>query len=269
MKEIKPLVSIVTVTFNARETIENTILSVINQDYDNLEYIIIDGNSKDGTIDIIKKYDAHITYWISEPDRGLYDAMNKGIQLAHGEWINFRNSGDLFLEKDSLSKLFSELISDTVDVLYADCIHVKENGYKQSQPRPLSTYRRAMPINHPATFIRTSIHKEMPFDLQYRISADYNMIYRCIEKGLKFEYRPIAIVSFPIGGMANTHWSEAIDECMHIQGRDRTLIGNIYKLLNKIYVWCHLKIVVPVWTIIGRSSSDGWLPLPMPYKKFY
>ena len=264
----KPLISVVTVTYNAQDTIEETILSVINQDYDNIEYIIIDGNSNDSTVDIIKKYEGHISYWISEPDKGLYDAMNKGIAAAKGEWITFRNSGDLFLERNSLSKLFAEPIPSTTDVLYADCIHINDEGYKLSQPRPLSTYRRAMPINHPATFIRTSLHKEMPFDLQYKISADYNMIYRCIELGKQFEYRPLAIVSFPIGGYANTHWKDAIKECCRIQGRNKSFGGIIYTYCNIIFVWCHLKIVIPIGGLFHKKSDGGWKPFPLPYEKF-
>ena len=264
-----PLVSIVTVTYNAQDTIEETILSVINQDYDNIEYIIIDGNSKDSTVDIIKKHEDRISYWVSEPDKGLYDAMNKGIKIAKGEWITFRNSGDLFLERDSLSKLFKEPISESTDVIYADCIHISEEGYKLSKPRPLTTYRRSMPINHPATFIRTALHKEIPFDLQYKISADYNMIYRCIEMGKQFEYRPVAIVSFPIGGFANTHWKDAIKECCRIQGRTKSLGGWAYTYCNIVYVWFHLKIIMPISKLFHKKEEGEWKPLPLPYKNFY
>jgi glycosyltransferase involved in cell wall biosynthesis len=92
------------VSYNAVLTIEQTILSVINQTYPHIEYIIIDGGSTDGTVDIIKKYANRIAYWVSEPDKGIYDAMNKGIRTAKGEWINFMNAGDLFYSKDTLEK---------------------------------------------------------------------------------------------------------------------------------------------------------------------
>ena len=97
--------SIVTVSYNAVATIESTILSVINQTYSNVEYIIIDGGSTDGTVDIIKKYQDKISYWISEPDQGIYDAMNKGLKIASGEWINFMNSGDSFVHTEVLENL--------------------------------------------------------------------------------------------------------------------------------------------------------------------
>lgn len=108
-KETDTLISIVTVSYNAVLTIEQTILSVINQTYPNVEYIIIDGGSTDGTVDIIKKYEDKIAYWVSEPDKGIYDAMNKGVVVATGEWINFMNAGDIFTDGDVIDKLFHQI----------------------------------------------------------------------------------------------------------------------------------------------------------------
>lgn len=100
-----PLISVVTVAYNAVTTIEKTILSVINQTYPNVEYIIIDGGSTDGTVEIIKKYANKLAYWVSEPDNGIYDAMNKGAKVATGEWINFMNCGDSFFTLNSATLL--------------------------------------------------------------------------------------------------------------------------------------------------------------------
>lgn len=107
MESKMPKITIVTVTFNAIGCLEKTINSIIEQNYSNLEYIIIDGGSIDGTIDIIHKYETKISCWISEPDHGIYDAMNKGIHLASGEWINFMNAGDQFASSDILYKIFN------------------------------------------------------------------------------------------------------------------------------------------------------------------
>ena len=116
-----PLITVVTVVYNGVEFLEKTILNVLGQDYPNIDYIIIDGGSTDGTLDIIRKYEDKISKWISEPDQGIYDAMNKGIKLATGEWINFMNAGDYFYEKETLYKVFggSERY-DGVDILYGN-----------------------------------------------------------------------------------------------------------------------------------------------------
>ena len=103
-------ITIITACYNAEQTIESTLLSVLNQTYDDIEYIVIDGNSKDGTVDIIKKYEKRISKWVSEPDKGLYDALNKGVRMATGEWIGILNCGDLFCSTDTINNMFSTLI---------------------------------------------------------------------------------------------------------------------------------------------------------------
>ncbi|WP_455673672.1 glycosyltransferase family 2 protein [Phocaeicola sp.] len=117
---MKPLLSIVTVCYNSIAEIEKTILSVINQTYPNIEYIIIDGGSTDGTVNLIKKYANKITCWVSEPDNGIYDAMNKGIHIAKGEWINFMNSGDVFVDCNVLENVFLNKYDFNITFLYSD-----------------------------------------------------------------------------------------------------------------------------------------------------
>jgi len=127
-KETDTLISVVTVSYNAVSTIEQTILSVINQTYPNVEYIIIDGGSTDGTVDIIKKYADKIAYWVSEPDKGIYDAMNKGVVVATGEWINFMNAGDIFTDSDVIDKLFHQnIIINRVGIVFGDTLVVFRN----------------------------------------------------------------------------------------------------------------------------------------------
>ena len=110
--DIKPLITVITVVYNGEAYLEKTILSVINQTYESVEYIIIDGGSTDGTIDIIKKYKSKINYWINEAYNGIYDAMNKGIKLATGDWINFMNAGDLFYNLSVLEMLHKNFSGD-------------------------------------------------------------------------------------------------------------------------------------------------------------
>ena len=209
-----PLVSIVTVSYNAIATIEQTILSVINQSYTNIEYSIIDGGSTDGTIDIIKKYADKITYWISEPDGGIYHAMNKGINIATGEWIHFRNCGDYFFDSKAIEKMFSSAIDNEVMILHGDCRIIYSNGYKDKQPPILyRSYKKGMPIFHPSTFVRLEYHKKYPFNLKYKSSSDYEFIYKSMDRNIKLEYRPIIISIYnAIEGYSVTNWKMALKE---------------------------------------------------------
>lgn len=268
-----PKITIVTVSYNAVDCIEETILSVINQDYPNLEYIVIDGGSTDGTVDIIKKYETKISYWISESDKGLYDAMNKGIVAGTGEWINFRNCGDLFVEKSSLSKLFEQDVDPDVMVLHADSYRIDGEFYYLGKPSSLSNYKKTMPLVHPATFVRLSLHKKMLFNLKYKVSADYDLIYRCIEKGYKFEYRPIVIVSFPFGGYSDVNWRTSIQNGLDIRGYNTSFIKKIYGyyiirrqlfslLISKIGFLNHLNQRRLNKKIVKNK-------MPLPFDRFY
>lgn len=123
-----PSISVITVSYNAVTSIEKTMLSVLNQIYDRVEYIIIDGGSVDGTLEVIQKYVDRLGYWVSEPDKGIYDAMNKGILNASGDWIIFMNCGDIFVDDNVLYSLFFGKKYENVDVLYGDALEVDSNG---------------------------------------------------------------------------------------------------------------------------------------------
>ena len=138
-KETDTLISIVTVSYNAVLTIEQTILSVINQTYPNVEYIIIDGGSTDGTVDIIKKYANKIAYWVSEPDKGIYDAMNKGGLKATGDFIQFLNAGDWFENEHVIEKIFKDWYK-RVDVIYGDMIIRRSDGVYYAKAQDSVSY---------------------------------------------------------------------------------------------------------------------------------
>ena len=228
---IKQKISIVTVCYNSIDTIERTIQSVLAQDYDNIEYIVIDGGSTDGTVEVIKKYADCISHWISEPDNGIYDAMNKGIALATGEWIHFRNSGDFFLRRESLTKFFLTPIAEDIMVVHGNCIYYDDSGwFEQTPPSLRVSYKKEIPVLHPASFVRASVQKKIPFDLQYRSSADYDFFYKCCQEGLKYEYRPIAIVAFAEGGFSS-NWERAFWEDCKLQGLTNTPTGKLHAYL--------------------------------------
>ena len=138
MEKLK--ISIVTVCYNAVDTIEKTIQSVINQTYQNIEYIIIDGASTDGTVDVINRYRDKIAYFVSEPDKGIYDAMNKAIQVATGEWINFMNAGDFFASNHTIDNIFGQEANYiSQDVIYGDTIYDYSGSPITYKAKPLAT----------------------------------------------------------------------------------------------------------------------------------
>lgn len=213
-----PLISVITVAFNAASTIEQTILSVINQTYSNIEYIIIDGGSADGTVDIIKKYEDKIAYWISEPDKGIYDAMNKGIDIATGEWINFMNCGDAFYDYDILANIFSNKISESIHVIYGNIKLKHFNDSKIQKAFPINTISYRLPFCHQACFVKSKVALQFKFDLKYKIAGDYNCIYHIFYSygESSFKYIDECIATFDMTdsfSLRNSyrHWLEYLD----------------------------------------------------------
>jgi len=230
--EDKPLISIVTVVFNGEEFLEETIQSVINQTYDNIEYIIIDGGSTDGTVDIIKKYEDRIDYWVSEKDRGIYDAMNKGIDVASGEWINFMNAGDRFYLKESIYMLlFQENNFFGVDVIYGD-LEIDFGGFTRIESaKSLCNIYKGMVFCHQSSFIRSSYHKAHKYSLDYHIASDFDFFYTAYQKGQHFRYNRGIVSVVNVEGLSDSNRFEAISQYHKIVNNDKFIITyNIYYL---------------------------------------
>lgn len=189
MKNTK--VTIVTVTYNAKDLLEETILSVIHQTYDDIEYIIIDGGSNDGTIDIIKRYKDRIDYWISEEDEGIYFAMNKAIEKASGEWINFMNAGDTFFDFDTVKQVMSDKKKDT-ELIYGDYMNTQQKLCSVAHRQNIF---RSMPCCHQSLYTKTNLMKENLFNIRYKIIADYEFILKMYLNGKKLQYikRPLCV----------------------------------------------------------------------------
>ncbi len=272
-----PKLSIVTVSYNCVNEIENTILSVINQDYPNLEYIIVDGGSTDGTLDIIKKYQHRISYYVSEPDNGLYDAMNKGIKIATGEWVTMRNCGDYFAEKNSLSKLFSERVPNDVDFVCAAAYRVTDLGYYISTSEDMKENNFEMSIIHPATFVRTTWHKLHLFDTRYRVSADFNFLYNSAKAGRKFIFRNIPVVIFPTGGYSSIRWDIGKREGQKVLGNyDSTFQKiNVEFMIFKIRICFMFRKILKKIPAIKKKRDEilkrqySIKPLPLPLTPFW
>lgn len=197
MNDSKPKITVVTICYNTFNCLESTMLSVLNQSYDNVEYIVIDGGSNDGTVDIIKKYADRLAYWVSEPDKGIYDAMNKGIKAATGEWINFMNAGDRFFSETVLEEVFVKYLPLIKgDIVYGDSIFVYPKGKLYVKPRRLENFHLSDPILHQSSFTKLEIMKSVLFDTNYRLAADYNFFYNEYQKGTVYYYVPIPMSYF-------------------------------------------------------------------------
>lgn len=215
MKNNFQKVTVVTVTYNAEKYLEQTIKSVIEQDYPNIEYIIIDGASSDGTIDIIKKYESYITYWISEPDSGIYDAMNKGIDAATGEWINFMNAGDSFSSNNILT-LISTYFPFDYEMIYGGFNFVDQfNNLSYNQPLDLSYIWEQMPCCHQSVFIKTSVMKHYKYDTKYKINSDLDLLLKIYTNKHKYKYTNLPFSNFLYGGI-------------HTQDNPRRYLDEIY-----------------------------------------
>lgn len=165
----KPLISIITAVYNGKNELEGTIKSILAQNYDNLEYIIIDGGSKDGTLDIIRRYDEYIDFWISEADAGVYDAMNKGIDFSFGDWLNFINAGDRLLHLDVQS------LQQT-----SSCYCYDERlGKINRRPLTKTFLCRNTPYHQSIFYKKTDIRY---YDLKYPVNADYEQMTRIVAR---------------------------------------------------------------------------------------
>lgn len=215
-----PKVSIVTVCYNCVEQIEKTILSVINQRYSNFEYLVIDGCSKDGTVDIIKKYNGSISFWESTKDSGIYDAMNKGIQRAEGDWILFMNAGDCFYDDNVLQNVFSRSIPENIIAVYGNAIYEMDFGRFYAKPLPLSKMSYQSVIFHQSCFIKLTYHKSHLFDLKYRLAGDYNFFYQLYKANKEAFYYVDEVMSIyeAVSGISTTNQTLSYIERNMIQG---------------------------------------------------
>ncbi len=184
-----PVFSIITVTFNAAQWLEKTIEAILEQTYPHIEYILIDGGSTDGTPEILQKYKDRISYQISEPDKGIYDAMNKGIRAATGDYLWFINAGDIPEEKETIEKIIASLPEDEEwpDILYGETCTINAEGTvtgarRLKAPAVLSwrSFRMGMLVCHQSFLVKRTLAPE--YDLQYRLSADFDWCIRCLRQ---------------------------------------------------------------------------------------
>lgn len=236
-----PLVSIITVCLNSVKTLECTIQSVRGQTYRNIEYLIIDGGSTDGTIDIIKKYEDCIAYWVSEPDQGLYDAMNKGIKRAHGQLVGIINSDDYY-ERDAVEKVVNEFRQDKeAGVFCGEVIFWWDQSDNPVRWRKrmagLGTFYQE--IVHQGMFVKKEVYQRFLYDLRYWLESDMDFVYRLYFNGVKFHLFSDVVATFRIGGLSRSFLALVDDFRIHNRYfGGRFFLKNIFLFGNRTVKWC-------------------------------
>lgn len=243
-----PKITIITVTYNCQDSIEETMSSVINQTYKNIEYLIIDGGSLDGTISIINKFKNKISFFISEKDEGIYDAMNKGIKIATGEWILFLNSGDIFFSNSVVSDIKWQSISNHFAVVYGNTL--VKNNYGEKVIDSIKSKCKEMPFCHQSVFVRSSILKKKPFNTRYKIAADYDFFYNLHKEKYKYFYIPYVISIYDgVNGISSLQPLMLFKEKGRIREEDGTFLWklNLFLFILKLAVKSKLPIIISIY----------------------
>lgn len=257
-----PLLTVITVAYNAVEFIERTILSVIAQKNVNIEYVVIDGGSSDGTIDMVKKYSEYIAFYVSEPDSGIYEAMNKGIAAASGKWMNFMNAGDTFFDENTVHNVLLHS-GGNVGVLYGDRVIEKTDGTEAYETaKNLDEFYIAMPFGHQACFIRSDLAKARPYDLSFKLSSDYELLLNLYHNKVDFRYIKTPVCRFLSGGLSHQRRFLSRLEAVLVASRflnDKELIKDnvFFKGLVKDYFRQNMDVCSPVISpYLGKIFSQ-------------
>lgn len=246
-------ISVITITFNAVKYLENTMLSVLNQTCSDFEYIIVDGASTDGTLDMIKKYAGKIANgefpcitseqfrWISEPDKGLYDAMNKGQKMAEGDFVWFMNAGDKVYDNQTVSRIVNAYQSHPdCDVIYSQAVVIDENDKVLGERHKIAPQNltkksllNGLVVSHQAILVRKNI--ALPYDLQYHISADYDWVCNALEKSKENIYIDGYFARFMTAGTSSVNRKQSWTERYQIMKKHFGAFSTL---------WAHAKIVL-------------------------
>ena len=239
-----PKLSVITIVYNNVCDIERTMLSVLNQTYSNIEYIVVDGSSTDGTLEIIKRYESRITKLIVERDDGIYDAMNKGLTVATGDYVLFMNSADEFYGPDTVAEVFS--VANDADIYYGETEMINDKGQSLGQRRHKAptnftwrSFKYGMSVSHQAIYIRRSLTE--PYDRQYNLSADIDWIIRAAKKAKKIVNVNQYVAKYQVGGMSKTKHRQSLVErfniMKHYYGLLPTFFNHVVIAFNLGWYW--------------------------------
>ena len=230
----KPRLSVITIVYNNAADIERTMLSVLGQTYGNIEYIIVDGLSTDGTLDIVKKYKDKLAKLISEKDEGIYDAMNKGLAAATGDYVLFMNSGDEFYSTETVADVFAT--GAGADIYYGETEMIDANGNSLGQRRHKApenftwrSFKYGMSVSHQAIYMKRSLAE--PFDRSYHLSADIDWILNAAKKSKKIVNTNQYVAKYLVGGMSKKRHRQSLKERFDIMKKHYGLVPTLFNHL--------------------------------------
>lgn len=248
-----PKFSIITITYNASKWLERTILSVLSQSYPSIEYILIDGASTDGTLDIIRQYASGITTWVSEPDKGLYDAMNKGLKRATGDYVWFINAGDTLYTADTVQKIVASLKKDVSlpDILYGETMIVDAQGHQLGMRRlkaperlTWKSFRMGMLVCHQSFIAKRELAPL--YNTEYRLAADYDWCIRCMQKARTLRNTQLVLSNFLEDGLSSLQRKASLKERYRVMCR---YYGPL--TTGALHIWFALRFYTAKW-VKGR-----------------
>jgi glycosyltransferase involved in cell wall biosynthesis len=230
----KPKLSVITIVYNNVRDIERTVLSVLNQSYANIEYLVIDGASNDGTLAILKQYESQISKLVSEKDKGIYDAMNKGLSLATGDYVLFMNSGDEIYSPKTVENIFAS--ADEADIYYGETEmyddawnSLGQRRHKAPEHFTWKDFKYGMSISHQAIYIRKSLTE--PYDLTYKLSSDIDWILKAAKKAKKIVNVNAYVAKYLVGGMSKSKHRQSLEERFSIFTKHYGFIPTVFNHL--------------------------------------
>ena len=231
MTDFKPNLSVITVVYNNAENIERTLLSVINQTYPHIEYIIIDGLSTDGTLQTINRYKDRISKIVSEKDKGIYDAMNKGLAAATGDYVIFINSGDEFYDAGTVAGVFAsaadaDIYYGETEMVTADRTSLGRRRHRAPEQFTWRSFKYGMNVSHQAIYIRRSLTE--PYNVQYKLSADIDWIIRAAKKAKNIVHVRNYVAKYLVGGISKNKHRQSLSERFDIMKRYYGLVPTVF-----------------------------------------
>ena len=262
--------TVITVCFNAKNDLRKTLDSVLEQTYMDMEYLVVDGGSKDGTVKMLKEYEKLFASkgkafrFISEKDNGTYDAMNKAALLASGTWINYMNAGDTFYGKDTLGSFFVHAIDKNSGVVFGNTYQVFDFGGGIARYEDYKKDNPVMPFCHQSCFVRSNLMRNYLFDMSYRIVADHDLFYRLHSDGVKYQYVDEVVARYSGQyGLSATHPLLLRKEGLRIHHINEKW----YYPLALIWVYMRYGWVQPFKNYMPRWMTDAWMKHKRRYIK--